>query len=141
MRLLSKKYFYKVIRNENLGNYTNIIFLIEDKSLYKILFYNAWRLGIVSIGAYMILQLNTLISSYYLGLEVTASYGLTLQLFTILIGVSSTIYITLQPRINELNLNNNKKLITNIISFLYSIKLDNLFFRIFIYYLYFTNNY
>ena len=117
MRLLSKKYFYKVIRNENLGNYKISFFKIEDKSLYKILFYNAWRLGIVSIGAYMILQLNTLISSYYLGLEVTASYGLTLQLFTILIGVSSTIYITLQPRINEANLNNNKKLITNIISF------------------------
>ena len=121
MRLLSKKYFYKVIRNENLGNYKISFFKIEDKSLYKILFYNAWRLGIVSIGAYMILQLNTLISSYYLGLEVTASYGLTLQLFTILIGVSSTIYITLQPRINEANLNNNKKLITNY--FLYSIKL------------------
>lgn len=65
----------------------------------------------------MILQLNTLICSSYFGLETTANYGLTLQLFTLLIAVCSTAYQTLQPEINEACLHNDNIRVIQLISF------------------------
>jgi O-antigen/teichoic acid export membrane protein len=44
----------------------------------------AWRTGLVGLGAFLVLQANTLVCSAYLGLETTGSYGLTLQLATLL---------------------------------------------------------
>jgi O-antigen/teichoic acid export membrane protein len=62
---------------------------------------NAWRLAAVSVGAYLILQANTLICSAYLSLKATASYGLTLQLISMLSAISGTWVVVKIPLINQ----------------------------------------
>ena len=65
----------------------------------------------------MVLQFNTLICSSFFGLGVTASYGLTLQLFTLLIAVCGTAYQTLQPEINQSCLHHDNETTIKLISF------------------------
>ena len=83
----------------------NLISLPPGKfnpSIIRVLWPNAWRTAAVGLGAFMILQANTLICSAFLDLRTTASYGLSLQAGTLLIGMSS-IWVTLKmPMINQL---------------------------------------
>lgn len=71
-------------------------------NLLRVLWPNAWRTGAVGLGAYLILQANTLICSAFLDLKTTASYGLSLQAVTLLVAVSS-VWVSVQlPAINQL---------------------------------------
>jgi O-antigen/teichoic acid export membrane protein len=70
--------------------------------IIRTLWPNAWRAGAVSFGIFLILQANTLICSAFLDLKTTASYGLSLQAATLLVGVSS-VWVTVKwPVINHL---------------------------------------
>ena len=70
--------------------------------IITVLWPNAWRTGAVSLGAFMIIQANTLICSAFLDLKTIASYGLTLQAINLLVGVSS-VWVTVKwPEINHL---------------------------------------
>ncbi len=73
-----------------------------DFSLIAVLWPNAWRGAAVGLGAYMILQANTLICSAFLDLRTTASYGLSLQAVTLLVGLSSIWVIAKMPTIYHL---------------------------------------
>ncbi len=71
------------------------------KETFSAIWHNAWRIGLVCIGAYFITQANTLICSYFLGLKVTAQYGLTLQVFGIISGFASIIASSYLPVLND----------------------------------------
>jgi O-antigen/teichoic acid export membrane protein len=71
-------------------------------ALIKTLWPMSWRTAAIGLGAYMILQANTLICSNYLSLSQTASYGLTLQLVTALSGVSAIWVSVKAPLLNGL---------------------------------------
>lgn len=58
-------------------------------SLLPVLWPNAWRQALSSMGAFMILQANTLICSSALTLRDTASYGVSLQIMAMIAGVSA----------------------------------------------------
>ena len=62
----------------------------------------AWRSGLVSLGAFLVLSANTLICSALLNLKVTASYGLSLSLIAMLAYASSTFIQIKLPLINQL---------------------------------------
>jgi O-antigen/teichoic acid export membrane protein len=53
---------------------------------------NVWRQGLVAIGAFLIIRANTIISSLYLGLEDTAVYSLSLQMFAVIQSISLTFF-------------------------------------------------
>ena len=74
---------------------------VKDINLSPILWNNAYKLGIVSIGAFLITKGNTLIASKYLDLEIVAQYGLTLQVIMILSTVSSIFFRTYIPKFNS----------------------------------------
>jgi O-antigen/teichoic acid export membrane protein len=61
----------------------------------------AWRSGLVSLGAFLVVSANTLICSAFLTLKVTASYGLSLSLITMLTAASSTFTQIKVPLINQ----------------------------------------
>ncbi|MDQ6911495.1 MAG: hypothetical protein M3128_01305 [Verrucomicrobiota bacterium] len=73
-----------------------------DFSIIAVLWPNAWRSAAVGLGAYMILQASTLICSAFLDLRTTASYGLSLQAVTLLVGLSSIWVIAKMPTIYHL---------------------------------------
>lgn len=118
-RKISKYYFTKIIDQRELNsNSRNVIKEInkEIKKTFAIIWHNAWRLGLVSLGAFLITQSSTLICSSFFGLEATAKYGITLQLFTILATFSSTLYSIYLPELNQAFLYNSTIKIKQIIS-------------------------
>ena len=62
----------------------------------------AWRSGLVSLGAFLVLSANTLICSGFLDLKLTASYGLSLSLIGMLSYASSTFTQIKLPIVNQL---------------------------------------
>lgn len=73
------------------------------------MWYNTYKLGIVTLGAYMVQQSNTIICSLFLGLEATASYGLSLQLFSAVGGFSIILFRNYLPLFNEARIKNDKR--------------------------------
>jgi O-antigen/teichoic acid export membrane protein len=71
-------------------------------SVLRALWPNAWRTAAVGLGAFMTFQANTLICSVFLDLRTTASYGLSLQAATALVGIGSIWVRVRLPAINHL---------------------------------------
>ena len=57
-----------------------------DPHIFKKLWPNTYKFGIIGLGGYCISNVNVLICSQLLGEEITASYGLTVQIGNYLIG-------------------------------------------------------
>lgn len=114
LRFFSRNYFLSFLKNFDFKPSQKTLSGIDTHFINKI-FYNAWRLGVVSLGAFAILQSNTLICSYYFGLEYTASYGLVIQIFAVIAALANTPYQTYLPEFNQLlsfnNYNDAKKII------------------------------
>ncbi len=70
--------------------------------LIRTLWPPAWRMGLVSVGAFLALQADTLICSAILGLQATASFGLSLQLVMMLVSLSGVWVQVKLPLINQL---------------------------------------
>lgn len=88
----------------------------EIKKTFYIIWHNASRIGLVSLGSFLITQSSTLLCSSFFGLDTTAKYGITLQLFSILVSLSSTLYSIYLPELNQAYLFNNSEKIRQIIS-------------------------
>lgn len=112
IRILSSKKFFTKELKEELKNIDSKI----NKKLFKIIFHNANKLGMVSLGAFLILKGNTLIASKYLSLDIVAQYGLSLQLFTILTSIATTLLTVFVPKIVHNRIKGNEEEIREIYS-------------------------
>lgn len=101
-RAMSFYYFYDKNLKENLKTSSD-----KDINLMPILWHNASKLGLVSIGSFLITKGNTLIASKYLDLEIVAQYGLTLQVIMIVSTVASIFFRTYLPRFNNHRMQDN----------------------------------
>src|SRR5260221_3271184 len=72
------------------------------RDIFAAIWPNAWRMGLVSLGTFMIIQANTLVCSAFLDLKTTASYGISFQLVMLLVGISSIWVQVKMPVINQL---------------------------------------
>jgi O-antigen/teichoic acid export membrane protein len=79
------------------------------KDTIKIMWHNAYKLGVVSIGTYLVSQSSVLICSKYFGLSVTASYGLSLQIFSLIGGFASVFMRSYVPAMNYARVHNEKE--------------------------------
>jgi O-antigen/teichoic acid export membrane protein len=68
----------------------------------KIVWPNAKKTGIISLGAWLINRSSILISSYFFGLTITSQLGLSLQLLNFVGGLSSLLFYSYQPEITSL---------------------------------------
>lgn len=73
----------------------------KDYDIFSILWTNAYKLGLVSVGSFLITKGNTLIAAKYLTLDTVASYGLTLQMVNLLVVFSSILFRTYMPLFNQ----------------------------------------
>lgn len=73
----------------------------EMEKLFKNVWYNAKKLGIVSFGSFLIIQANTLLCSSFFDLKTVAEYGLTLQIIGVLTSFSRILFTAYLPIINE----------------------------------------
>lgn len=86
------------------------------KTLYTILWNSAWRMGVVQLGAFMILRANLFIATSFVGLAAAASYGLSLQLLTLLSTMSTLLFTLQMPKMNALQANNDKEALKSLFS-------------------------
>ncbi|SEM38687.1 Membrane protein involved in the export of O-antigen and teichoic acid [Candidatus Frackibacter sp. WG12] len=106
-RVTSYNYFYT---NDIKSKFEKITKMKQSKStlkLFKILWNNSYKLGLVSVGSFFILRANTLLASKFLNLEIVAQYGLSLQLLNVLKRSSSTLFNTYIPLFNQYRVKDN----------------------------------
>lgn len=108
-RWLSLKYFYDDDLKTKLANESASD--SEIKELSSVVWYNAKKLGINFVGGYCITQFGIFISGVYLTLSEVSSYGLMLQLVSILSAVSTTYLVTMFPQITSLRVKGDKFLL------------------------------
>ena len=106
-RFLSYRYFFDEELKSNLSGQTTS--KKEIKELFHVIAYNAKKLGINFIGAYAILKFSLFIAGLYLTPSDIASYGLMIQLVTIIGSISSTFFQVFNPQITSYHVTGNLK--------------------------------
>lgn len=116
-RITAKKSFYKF---QNIGNELS---KIADKpnrkdiiELFRLIWHNAWRDGIVSLANYLSNQATVLIASLYLSLTETGAYSLAVQLAQAIVQIASALYSAYQPTIQSAYVAQNKEKIKDVMS-------------------------
>ena len=74
---------------------------IKNRTIIESIWNNTWRLMAVGLGTYLTTQANTILCSTFLGLEITASYGLTVQGFLAVTTVSAVLFQVSVPSISK----------------------------------------
>ena len=104
LRLVSRYYFYNIDAIRSLCSSVRI----DDKfskcwNVFKTVWHNASRDGLVTVSNYLSTQANTLICSSVIGLTSTGAYGLSLQISSIISTISSIPFASVQPAMQEKN--------------------------------------
>ncbi|GAE31354.1 O-unit flippase-like protein [Halalkalibacter hemicellulosilyticus] len=106
-RILVNKYFYSYQNNKTAIK--PLLIQKIDKKEYLILLRkllpNTYKQGLISISNYINLRSTTVVSSAFLGLNVTASLGFVLQVFTLITVVANTFFNTFLPQFSSNRVN------------------------------------
>ncbi len=95
-------YCYKVYFTDELRKKTDIfITKTELKNTFNTIWYNAKKLGINNLGAYAINKFGMFLVGLYLALDIVGSYGLLIQLTTVITGVASIMLTTYMPKFSS----------------------------------------
>lgn len=98
IRTLSHKAFFSNELKTNLNNFEKK----SSKKVMEAILPNSLKIGITSIGSFMVQRSALVIGSLYLTLDQVASYGITMQLLAVLSGFSAIFIGTYQPKIVQL---------------------------------------
>jgi O-antigen/teichoic acid export membrane protein len=83
----------------------------SQKEVLKAIYPNALKIGLTSLGAFMVLRSAMVIGSLHLSLAEIASYGITMQLISVIASLASIYTTTYQPKIAQLRVGQNNKAI------------------------------
>ena len=115
---IQRFYCYKVYYTSKLrANLDVEISKSEIKETFQIIWYNAKKLGITFLGAFVITKFGMFIIGFYLPITVIGSYGLLMQLSTILVGFASSLFYTYEPRFSNFRVNNQLYELKSLFSF------------------------
>lgn len=64
----------------------------------RLIWYNASRLGLVSVGTFLIVRYNVFVISHFMGLSAVASYAITLQVFSAVKAVAQLPFQVMLPQ-------------------------------------------
>jgi O-antigen/teichoic acid export membrane protein len=106
LRYICYHYFFTRELNEQISKQE--ISKQEKIDLFKTIWHNAKKLGLVFVGAYAISKLGFFLSGLFLSLSDVASYGLMIQLVGFLVAISSTLLSLNQPRFSSLRVQGEK---------------------------------
>lgn len=116
-RGLCKRSFYNY--KDMKGNLKKVesVSISDTLETFKIVWHNAWREGVVSIANYISNQVTTLLCSFYLGLSQTASFGLAVQFTSAIAQISSALFSSYMPALQEAYAHREKKRIQEKLSY------------------------
>lgn len=105
-RYVSHYYFFT---KDLLNNLRKCTVSKEEKSeLFKIIWYNARKLGLVFVGSYAVNKFSMFLVGLYLPLDSVASYGLMIQLMNVITMISVTFFSISGPKFAALRVENRK---------------------------------
>lgn len=106
LRISSKHMLYKYQDiQEKISLYDKEVPISEVYEIIKLVWFNAKKVGLVSISAFAITQSTTLISAAFIDLGATASYGLSLQIISVISGISQTLFTAMIPKMTDFQIN------------------------------------
>lgn len=101
-RFLGKHYFYSYNNiGENLNNIKGPTRKSTINTLFKTIWYNAWRDGLVSLSVYLSGQATVILCSLYLTLTETGVYSIGVQIANVVGSLAATLYVTYQPSLQS----------------------------------------
>lgn len=77
------------------------------KSVISVVWHNASRLGLVSLGAFLIARYNIFVISHFVGLVAAASYGISLQIFMAVNASAQLLFQINLPKMVKARVNGN----------------------------------
>ena len=101
-RSISRLFFYdKNIRKELAGTA-----IVNTKEILRIMFPNAARIGITTLGGLLITKASVPIASLYLPLEMIGSFGITKLMIDLIVSIGGIWFFTFYPKIISCRVNN-----------------------------------
>lgn len=101
-RSISYFFFY----DKNLKSELKKAVVSSTNHIMKIMMPNAIRIGITSLGGFLVVRAAVPIASLYLPLDVIGSYGLTKQIIDLIVAIGSIWFGTYYPKITSFRVNN-----------------------------------
>jgi O-antigen/teichoic acid export membrane protein len=83
----------------------------KKKEVIKAIYPNALKIGLTSLGGFMVLRSAIIIGSLNLPLKEIASFGITMQLIAVIAGLAGIYTATYQPKIAQLRIAHNNQAI------------------------------
>lgn len=109
----SKKYLNK----DEKGELTKIKNIFFNNIKFKTIWTNARKVGLTSVGVFLLSQAGIFLSSIFLPLEEVAQLGLVLQIFSVLVIISRVCLTTYIPKISSLWVKGDRILIKKYFTF------------------------
>jgi len=98
---------YNAIYTDELKKNLNNAIAKARKDFIKPILPNAVKLGVTSIGSFLVSRSATLIGALYLSLDTNGSYGITIQIVVIIAGIAGVYLGTYLPQIAQYRIINN----------------------------------
>ncbi len=92
---------YRVFFNHEMRNHLNKVSSDSPYDVLKTIAPNAIKVGLTSIGSYIINRAAIFIGSIYLSLEVMAQYSISLQILDIMARCGTMMFVTFSPKIAQ----------------------------------------
>lgn len=99
-RYISHRSFFTIEMRESLSKYS--VKRKDKMEVFRIIWPNSKKLGLVFIGSYAIRRLSIFLAGIYLPLSEIGSYGIMLQVFSLILTVSGIIVHVYEPRFASL---------------------------------------
>jgi O-antigen/teichoic acid export membrane protein len=90
---------YKTIYTSEFKQHLRNVVAQSRKEILKFIYPNAVKVGLTSLGGFLVTRSAVIIGVLYLSLETIASYGITIQIIAIIAGFSTVYFSTYQPKI------------------------------------------
>lgn len=114
-RFFSYKVYFTGELKERLGR--SEVTAAEIRETFGIIWYNARKLGINFIGAYAVNKMGMFIIGFFLPLSAIGSYGLLIQLTTIVSGIANTMFVAYLPKVSNFRVTGDNAALKRTISF------------------------
>jgi len=92
---------YKVFFSEDLKLKLSTVNSVDKRQIINVIFPNAFKLGLTSIGGFLVNKSSIVIGSLFLTLDLIATYGITMQIISILMGLAGVYFLSYLPKIAQ----------------------------------------
>jgi O-antigen/teichoic acid export membrane protein len=108
LSVIIKRFFsYRLFYTRDIKLLLKNAVIKSQKDILKAIYPNAVKIGLTSVGGFLVSRAAMFIGSVYLSLETIASYVVTLQIIGIISGIAMVYFMTYQPQIMQYRVHNN----------------------------------